>query len=120
MRSNIHCSVSSVVVVLVAVTAGLGRGDTFQVELTTQESLGIARVVEPISGGVPLPPGVFKANQSFTLLDDGGNEVPCQTSPLVLDTDGTGLQPNTSYRSESYSPLPSVAGIYARKYALHR
>src|SRR5210317_807307 len=88
MRSNALWIVSPVVMAFVAVTAGLGWADTFQVELTTQESLGIARVAEPVSGGIPLPPGVFKSNQPFMLHDDDGNEIPCQTSPLVVDADG--------------------------------
>ena len=71
-----------------AFPARLGRADTFQVELTTQESLDIARVAEPVSGGVPLPAGEFKTDQPFTLLDEDNNEVACQTSPLVVDTDG--------------------------------
>jgi hypothetical protein len=71
------------------VAARSGQAETYHVELTTEESLGIARAAEPVSGGVPLPPGTFESDQSFTLLDDDGNEIPCQTSPLVVDADGT-------------------------------
>ena len=89
MRSNDILAMSLVAMAFVAIAVGRGQADTFQVELTVQESLGIARAAEPVSGGVPLPAGVFKSNHPFKLLGDDGNEIPCQTSPLVVVTEGT-------------------------------
>lgn len=61
----------------------------FEVDLTVTESAGVERKSEPISGGVPLPKGMFKQGQEFALFGDDGGEVPCQVSPLVVETDGT-------------------------------
>ena len=62
---------------------------TFEVPLTVRESAGVAREGEPISGGVPLPKGAYKAGQHFMLVRAGGGVVPCQVSPLVVERDGT-------------------------------
>ncbi len=61
----------------------------FEVKLSVAESAGVARKAEPISGGIPLPRGVFKKDQSFSLLKKGGAEVACQVTPLVVANDGT-------------------------------
>ncbi len=63
--------------------------EEFRVELTVREDAGIDRQREPISGGVPLPAGRFARRQEFVLERADGSEVPCQVSPLVVETDGT-------------------------------
>ncbi|MGQ9573796.1 MAG: hypothetical protein ACUVUC_00620 [Thermoguttaceae bacterium] len=69
--------------------AGLVGAADFQVPLTVQESLGIPRRAEPISGGIPLPKGMFPRDQQFALLAQDGREIACQITPLVVETDGT-------------------------------
>ena len=73
MRSNDVWTISLVAMASVAMAVGRGRADRFQVELTAQDSLGIARASEPVSGGVPLPAGVFKSNHPFKLMGEDGN-----------------------------------------------
>jgi len=75
--------------VLLAFLGGTVVAADFQVPLQVQESMGVGRTAEPISGGVPLPKGLFKKGQAFTLLGEDGKEIPCQVSPLVIETDGT-------------------------------
>jgi hypothetical protein len=65
------------------------RGAVFEVPLTVEESAGVGRHSEPISGGVPLPQGTFPRDQAFALFAANGQEIPCQVSPLVVETDGT-------------------------------
>ncbi len=67
----------------------IGGAAGFELKLTVRESAGEARTGEPISGGVPLPPGRFKTGQPFALFQAGGKEIPCQVSPLVTGADGT-------------------------------
>ncbi len=79
----------------------------FELQLTVNEPAGIARTAEPVSGGVPLPAGTFKADQPFALFD-GPRELPLQVSPLVVDEKGfvrwilldfqTDLKPNETRR----------------------
>ncbi|MHC4401031.1 MAG: hypothetical protein ACYTG0_15250 [Planctomycetota bacterium] len=61
----------------------------FQIELRVQESAGVARSGEPISGGVPLPKGLFSSDQPFALFCDDGRQIACQVTPLVVETDDT-------------------------------
>ncbi len=77
----------SAAVVLIAFAATAAA--EFQVPLTVTESAGVARKAEPVSGGVPLPRGMFRRDQAFALFAADGKEVPCQVSPLVVETDGT-------------------------------
>jgi len=71
------------------IAGAAARADDFQVPLSVEESLGVARQSEPISGGVPLPAGRFHAGQPFSLAREDGTALPCQVSPLVVETDGT-------------------------------
>ncbi len=63
--------------------------DDFQVQLCVRESAGVARKAGPMSGGIPLPKGMFKTGQPFALFNEAGKELPCQISSLVVETDGT-------------------------------
>lgn len=63
--------------------------EPFKVPLTVRESAGVDRHREPISGGVPLPEGMFPRGQAFALFTADGKEIPCQVTPLVIETDGT-------------------------------
>ena len=76
-------------IALLAGTAGKASGRDLQVPLAVRESAGVARNGEPISGGVPLPKGMFISDQPFALFTDGGREIACQVRPLVVETDGT-------------------------------
>jgi hypothetical protein len=60
-------------VLALPVTAVLA--EPFSVELSVQETRGVARIAEPISGGLPLPKGLFPANQPFSLVRTDGTEV---------------------------------------------
>ena len=72
-------------VALLATTAVQAAAQVYEIPLTVQESAGVARQVEPISGGVPLPAGRFGPDQPFRLVRADGSEVPCQVTPLVVD-----------------------------------
>jgi hypothetical protein len=61
----------------------------FEVPLSVTESAGVERLAAPISGGVPLPRGRFKADQPFTVTAEDGRALPAQVVPLVVETDGT-------------------------------
>ncbi|MFP4055722.1 MAG: hypothetical protein ACLF0G_02515 [Candidatus Brocadiia bacterium] len=69
--------------------AGAAAAAEFELPLSVEEPAGAARQAEPISGGVPLPQGRFAKDQPFALFRADGAEVPCQVSPLVVETDGT-------------------------------
>jgi len=69
---------------LVAVSAA---AEELSVPITVEEPAGIARSAEPVSGGIPLPWGQFKADQPFALFE-GEKEVPLQALPLVVDEHG--------------------------------
>ena len=77
--------------ILAAITTALlgtfARGGEIEVKLTVREPAGAARKSAPASGGVPLPWGVFKKDQVFS-LHDGGRAVPAQITPLVVDEKG--------------------------------
>ncbi len=62
--------------------------DEFQLPLSVTEPAGLARTAEPVSGGVPLPPGRFRGGQGFSLFSCEGKELPVQITPLVVDADG--------------------------------
>lgn len=55
--------------------------------LTVREPAGAARSAEPVSGGIPLPEGVYKQDQSFK-ISAAGKELPAQVLPLVVDAQG--------------------------------
>jgi len=68
----------------VAASAAAGE---FSLPITVEEPAAIARKTEPVSAGIPLPWGRFKADQSFALFD-GKSEVPVQALPIVVDEEG--------------------------------
>lgn len=59
------------------------------IPLRVAERAGIPRRAASVSGGVPLPKNVYGADQPFALLRADGRQIPCQVSPLVVETDGT-------------------------------
>jgi hypothetical protein len=59
-----------------------------EIPLTIEEPVGVARQGAPISSGVCLPRGQFPATQRFALFD-GETAIPLQTTPLVVERDGT-------------------------------
>jgi len=76
-------------IVAVVLTASAAAAEEFQVPLTVQESAGVQRKAEPVSGGLPLPKGRFRKDQAFAIARADGTPVPCQVLPLVVETDGT-------------------------------
>ena len=80
------------VVAVAAASPAVGAGkieSSFALSLSVEESAGVARRAEPISGGVPMPPGRFRKDQPFALYRADGTQLPCQVTPLVVHTDGT-------------------------------
>ncbi len=78
-----------VLAAVLALPAAAVLAESFSVELNVRETRGAARIAEPISGGVPLPKGLFGKDQPFSLVRADGTSLPCQVSPLVVETDGT-------------------------------
>ena len=65
--------------VLAAAWHSEGAGP-LQISLTVEERLGEARVMEPVTSGVPLPRGAVEDPNRFRLLDEEGNVVPAAFS----------------------------------------
>jgi len=63
-------------------SASTVRG-ALNVKLTLAERLSEKRGNEPVTSGVPLPEGQFKDVSKLRLVDEDGNEVPCQFTPTV-------------------------------------
>ncbi len=78
-----RCLVACLIVLFVAPAFGAA----LSLPITVEEPAGLARVAEPVSGGIPLPQGRYKKGQPFALFEDG-REVPLQVSPLVVDENG--------------------------------
>lgn len=57
------------------------------ITLTVTEPAGVARMAAPVSGGIPMPWGVYAKRQAFAVFD-GQQEIPAQVSPLVVDEKG--------------------------------
>ena len=89
MRNTIRLNATVFAALLSWWTVAPAAAEEFAVPLSVQESAGVARTAEPISGGVPLPKGQFKVGQPFGLFTVDGREIPCQVQPLVVETDGT-------------------------------
>jgi hypothetical protein len=71
-------------VAMVAFLAGAAQSGEFEIKLTVEEPAGLARKAEPVSGGIPLPAGLFKKDQAFAVFA-GAQEIPAQVLPLVVD-----------------------------------
>jgi hypothetical protein len=85
MKRCLALAASALMLILLSAAAA----DEFHLSLSVQESVGVDRQAEAISGGVPLPKGVFHKDQQLALFKEDGTEIPCQVSPLVVETDGT-------------------------------
>jgi hypothetical protein len=57
--------------------------EPLKVNLTVQERLGVARVNEPVTSGVPLPKGAVEDPKAFRLLDASGQVVPATFVPAT-------------------------------------
>jgi len=73
---------------LAAFVAGAATAGELSLPLTVEEPAGIARTGEPVSAGIPLPWGQFKADQNFALFEDGKEVAAQQVLPLVVDEKG--------------------------------
>jgi hypothetical protein len=72
---------------LALLTAAPALGAGLELPVTVQEPAGVARTHAPVTGGVPLPWGVYKKDQPFALFE-GDTEVAVQVIPHVVDGDG--------------------------------
>ncbi len=50
--------------------------------IRARETGGVRRRAEPVSTGVPLPPGRVRAPEQLALVDDQGRRIPVQTQVL--------------------------------------
>ena len=57
--------------------------------LLLDETIGLDRINEPVSVGLPLPRGLSLSSESCTLFDPHGNAVPVQIKPLAHWPDGS-------------------------------
>lgn len=76
---------------LAAMAAGMVLALTspgVEVPFTVEETAGVARTHEVVSGGIPLPAGKYRDAAAFSLFD-GTQEVPVQVSPIVKYPDGS-------------------------------
>ncbi len=73
--------------ILVVLVLG-GALCAMEIPLTVHEPIGVARRRAPVTSGICLPRGRFPADQRFSLFD-GDTEIPLQTTPLVVEKDGT-------------------------------
>lgn len=75
---------------LVVLLAAGWYGNTLGLEipLVVEEPIGLPRRQAPVTSGICLPRGQFPANQAFCLFD-GDTEIPLQTTPLVVEEDGS-------------------------------
>jgi hypothetical protein len=72
-------------------TAALGwasLGSGFEVLVVVREPAGIERKAEPITGGIALPPLMFRPGTVKLALLDGEEPVPLQVSELVVGPEG--------------------------------
>ena len=69
-------------IVLAASGTVRAQSADWEVKLAVDESAGLARTSEPVSGGIPLPRGLVKDPAAVRLLDAGGKEVPAQFSAI--------------------------------------
>ncbi len=54
----------------------VAREQSLEIKLTVEERLGVARVNEPITSGIPLPKGAIEDPRAFRLVDSAGKVVP--------------------------------------------
>lgn len=87
-----YCTPSTIRFLVIGVSLvgipGLAGTSSLEIPLTVKEPAGVARTGAPVASGVCLPRGALPADQTFLLLE-GEREVPLQTTPLVVETDGT-------------------------------
>ena len=72
----------------VALASALTAQAADLVTLTMQDRLGVARVGEPVTIGVPLPQGAVKSAADLVLLS-GGKAIPAEVRPIVKWPDGS-------------------------------
>lgn len=73
---------------LLLVLSLFSLAQAFEVPVNVEEPAGIARKVEPVSGGIALPAGMFKPGQVKLALFDGDKSIPVQVSELVVGPKG--------------------------------
>ena len=65
-------------------------GNRFEVTLTVAEPVGVDRIDEPVTSGVPLPRGRQKETEGLLLIDESKNKpIPCQFTVLSRWPDGS-------------------------------
>ncbi len=59
-----------------------------EIPITVAEPAGIDRISEPVSGGIPLPKGIFRPGGVELALCDANTVIPVQVSELVVGPEG--------------------------------
>ena len=79
------CCYCCLVVILLSLAS---VSQSLEIPLTVAEPAGIARLGEPVSGGVSLPAGVFRPGTVKLALYHGEKPIPLQTTELVIGPQG--------------------------------
>jgi hypothetical protein len=66
----------------------LSPASALEIPVIVQESAGLDRTSEPVSGGIALPARMFRPGSSQFALFDGDESIPVQISELVVGPDG--------------------------------
>ncbi|MCG3180805.1 MAG: hypothetical protein BIFFINMI_03168 [Phycisphaerae bacterium] len=84
---KMRVGVATIGLMLLGLALSAGPAWALDIPITVAEPIGLARKAAPVSCGIPLPGGQFKADQAFSLFD-GEAETPLQALPLVVDEKG--------------------------------
>ncbi len=82
MRSNInYIAWAFLCTILIGAASPLQAASSNSIAIEAQDLTGL-RGLRPVSGGIPIAEGEAPEGTTFTLLDENGAPVPCQTSTL--------------------------------------
>ncbi len=87
MNTRVRVALAAAVVLGAVPPVLWGKG--LEAPLSVAEPAGEGRTAEPISGGIPLPKGATREGHPLCVFRPGGEPVPCQVLPLVVDPDGS-------------------------------
>ena len=73
---------------LLVVLSWISLAEAFEIPVNVEEPAGIARKAEPVSGGIALPPEMFKPGTIELALFEGNIPLPVQVSELVVGPKG--------------------------------
>ncbi len=87
-------------VAIVVASSSADQATGLSVPLTVTERLGIERVAEPVTSGVPLSRGAAGVFERFGLFDRMGRPVPVQTTPMARWPDGSVKWLEVNFRAD--------------------